>query len=112
MSRPVLRPPPVRLPMRPEVENKKGRGPLHNLALRVRPVRLQVKPGAESRKARELTRNPAVLRPGGRPLAVDKRNQRAERKRARRLLQLLPALNSSTFIIATVPGGRSGTAFA
>jgi hypothetical protein len=108
LQNPALRPRPVRLPVRRRAESRKTREPLHNPALRPRPVRLQVRRGAESKKARELTRNPAVLRAGGRPLAVDKRNQRAERKKARRLLQLLPVLNSSTFIIANSDGpGRT-----
>jgi hypothetical protein len=77
--------------MRVEPENKKGRKPLHNPALRLPLVRLKVKPGAESSEARELTRNPA----GDRPLVVDKRNPRAERKKASKVLQLPLALNDA-----------------
>ena len=80
-----------RPPMRVEVENKKAREPLHNRALRPPRVQLQVKPAAESREARELTRNPAA----GRPLVVNKRNRRAERKRASKVLQLPLALNNA-----------------
>jgi len=84
--------------MKARAENKKGRGPLHNLALRPRPVQLQVRrPGAESRKARELTRNLAALPAVDRLLAVDKRNQRVERKRASKFLQP-PALNNTHLI--------------
>ena len=60
--------------------------------------RLQVKPGAESSEARELTRNPAVLRAEDRPLAVDKRNQKVERKRASKFLRLPPVLNKASSI--------------
>jgi hypothetical protein len=81
------------LPMRVELENKKGREPLPNPALRPPLVRLKVKTGAESSEARELTRNPAVLPAGDRPLVVDKRNPRAERKKASKVLQLPLALN-------------------
>ena len=88
--------PPLRgLPMTVELENKKGREPLHNPALRLPLVRLKVKPGAESSEARELTRNPAVLPAGDRPLVVDKRNPRAERKKASKVLQLPLALNDA-----------------
>lgn len=89
--------PPLRggLPMRVELENKKGREPLHNPALRLPLVRLKVKPGAESSEARELTRNPAVLPAGDRPLVVDKKNRRAERKKASKVLQLPLALNDA-----------------
>jgi hypothetical protein len=89
--------PPLRggLPMRVELENKKGREPLHNPALRLPLVRLKVKPGAESSEARELTRNQAVLPAGDRPLVVDKRNPRAERKKASKVLQLPLALNDA-----------------
>ena len=86
---------PGRLPMRVEPENKKGRKPLHNPALRLPLVRLKVKPGAESSEARELTRNPAVPRAGDRPLVVDKRNPRVERKKASKVLQLHLALNDA-----------------
>jgi hypothetical protein len=88
--------PPLRgLPMRVELENKKGRKPLPNPALRPPLVRLKVKPGAENSEARELTRNPAVLPAGDRPLVVDKRNPRAERKKASKVLQLPLALNDA-----------------
>jgi len=79
--------------MRVEVASKKAKGPSHNPALRPPLVRLQVKPGAESRKAREPTRNPAALQAGDRPLVVGKRNRRAERKKASKVLQLPLALN-------------------
>ena len=79
--------------MRIELENKEGREPLRNPTLRLPLVRLQVKPRAESSEARELTRNPAVLRAGDRPLVVGKRNRRAERKKANKVLQLPLALN-------------------
>lgn len=82
-----------RLPMRVEVASKKAKGPSHNPALRPPLVRLQVKPAAESRKAREPTRNPAALQAGDRPLVVGKRNRRAERKKASKVLQLPLALN-------------------
>jgi hypothetical protein len=88
--------PPLRgLPMRVELENKKGREPLHNPVLRPPPVRLQVKAGADSSEARELTRNPAGLRAEDRPLVVRKRNPRAERKKASKVLQLPLALNDA-----------------
>ena len=58
-------------------------------------MRLKVKPGAESSEARELTRNPAVLPAEDRPLEVDKRNPRAERKKASKVLQLPLALNDA-----------------
>ena len=81
--------------MRVELENKKGREPLHNPALRPPLVQLQevVRPQAENREAREPTRNLAVLRAGDRPLVVGKRNRRAERKKANKVLQLPLALN-------------------
>src|SRR5438067_10824413 len=77
--------------MRAEVENKKGRGPLHNPALRPRPVRLQVKPEAESRNGRVRMVNPGVLLRADLPLELSKvrENQRVERKRARKLLHRL-----------------------
>jgi hypothetical protein len=84
-----------RLHMKVELENKKGREPLPNPVLRLPAVRLQVKPGAESSEARELTRNPAVPRAGDRPPVVDKRNRRAERKKASKVLQLPLALNDA-----------------
>lgn len=90
-----LVPPLQGLPMRVELENKKGREPLPNPVLRLPVVRLKVKPGAESSEARELTRNPAVLPAGDRPLVVDKRNPRAERKKASKVLQLHLALNDA-----------------
>ena len=67
--------------------------------------RLQVKPGAESSEARELTRNLAVLRAGDRPLVVDKRNPKAERKKASKALQLPLALNNANLSLGytTVP---------
>jgi hypothetical protein len=68
---------------------------LPNPVLRLPAVRLQVKPGAESSEARELTRNPAVPRAGDRPPVVDKRNRRAERKKASKVLQLPLALNDA-----------------
>ena len=93
------------LPMRDELENKKGREPLHNPVLRLPLVRLQVKPGAENSEARELTRNQAVLRAGDRLLVVDKRNRRAERKKASKVLQLPRALNDASLNLeTTVPG--------
>ena len=95
LDNPALRLVPVRLPMKSEAENKKGREPLHNPALRPPLVRLKVKPGAESSEARELTRNLAVLRAGDRPLVVDKRNRRAERKKASKVLQRRLALNDA-----------------
>ena len=84
-----------RLSMRIELENKEGREPLRNPTLRLPLVRLQVKPRAESSEARELTRNPAVLRAEDRPLVVDKRNRRAERKKASKVLQLPLVLNDA-----------------
>ncbi len=71
---------------------------MDNLALRLHQGRLPVRPGAENRKARELTRNPAVLRAEDRPLAVDKRNQKVERKRASKFLRLPPVLNKASSI--------------
>ena len=84
-----------RLPMRVELKNKKGMEPLPNPVLRLPVVRLKVKPGAESSEAREFTRNLAVLPAGDRPLVVDKRNPRAERKKASKVLQLHLALNDA-----------------
>jgi len=84
-----------RLPMRIEAASKKAKGPSHNPALHLPLVQLQVKPGAESRKARESTHNPAALRAGEHPLVVDKRNPRAERKKASKVLQLPLALNDA-----------------
>ena len=84
--------------MRVEVASKKAKGPSRNPALRPPLVRLQVKPGAESRKARESTHNPAALRAGEHPLVVDKRNPRAERKKASKVLQLPLALNDANLI--------------
>ena len=94
-----------RLPMRVELKNKKGMEPLPNPVLRPPLVRLQVKPGAEGSEARELTRNLAVLRAGDRPLVVDKRNPRAERKKASKALQLPLALNNANLSLGytTVP---------
>ena len=94
----ALRLHPGRLPVRPGAESRRAREPLHNLVLRLRPGRAPVRPGAENRKARELTRSPAVLRAGDRPLAVDKRNQKAERKRASKFLRLPPAFNKASSI--------------
>jgi hypothetical protein len=84
--------------MRIEAASKKAKGPSHNPALHLPLVQLQVKPGAESRKARESTHNPAALRAGEHPLVVDKRNPRAERKKASKVLQLPLALNDANLI--------------
>ena len=91
LSKPELHPQPALLRTRPGVEKRGGRGPMDNLALRLHPGRVPVRRGAENRKARELTRNPAA----GRPLVVNKRNRRAERKRASKVLQLPLALNNA-----------------
>jgi len=98
LSKPELHPQPALLRTRPGVEKRGGRGPMDNLALRLHPGRVPVRRGAENRKARELTRSPAVLRAEDRPLAVDKRNQRAERKRASKFLRLPPAFNKASSI--------------
>jgi hypothetical protein len=87
--------PPLRgLPMRVELENKKGKEPLPNPVLRLPLVRLQVKPGAESRKGRVPMVNPQVLLRADLPLELSKvrENQRVERKRARKLLHRLAVL--------------------
>ena len=91
--------------MRVEVASKKAKGPSHNPALRPPLVRLQVKPAADSRKAREPTRNPAALQAGDRPLVVGKRNPKAERKKASKALQLPLALNNANLSLGytTVP---------
>src|SRR5437764_12744613 len=98
--------------MRAEVENKKGRGPLHNPALRPRPVRLQVRPGAESRKGRARMVNPGVLLRADLPLALSKarENQRAERKRASKLLYRPAVLRERVISRETTAPERSGSA--
>jgi hypothetical protein len=99
--------------MRAEVENKKGRGPLRNLALRPRPVQLQVRPGAESRKGRARMVNPGVLLRADLPLELSKvrENQRVERKRGRKLLPHLAILLQDRLNLReTTAPERSGAA--
>ena len=86
----------VQLRVKHGVDGKEARALMgNNLAELPLLVPLPVKCRVGGKEGRVPTPNPAVLRAGGhRPLAVDKRNQRAERKRARKLLRVL-ALNKT-----------------